>query len=84
MTTTGHADSRFAVYLIPPYQVARAVTEIHSLLRKLFGLAAADRFPVHAAIQGFFARGEGPLAPLVERLSAVFEPFSGQECDCNR
>lgn len=54
MLDTGHTNTRFAVYLIPPYQVAQAVAEIHRMLRKQFGLIAASRFPVHATIKGFF------------------------------
>ena len=67
-----HTDSRFAVYLIPPYKVARDVAEIHRLLRKQFGFIAADRFQVHATIKGFFKATAGPLEPLLERLNGVF------------
>ena len=72
MSVTAPSDSRFAVYLIPPYKVARAVAEIHRMLRKQFGFIAADQFQVHATIKGFFKKTEGPLEPLVERLDAVF------------
>lgn len=65
-------SARYAVCMIPPYQIARAVAEIHGMLRKQYGLSAADRFPVHATIKGFFKRAEGPLEPLVERLDRVF------------
>lgn len=65
-------DSRFAVYLIPPYHVARRVAEIHSILRKQFGLIAADQFQAHITIKGFFEKAPGPLEPLIERLDAVF------------
>jgi 2'-5' RNA ligase len=68
----GHANSRFAVYLIPPYEVSRAVTEIHQMLREQFGFIAADQFQVHATIKGFFKKTKGPLEPLIERLDAVF------------
>jgi len=77
-TATGYltgpdpADSRFAVYLIPPYRVARDVAEIHRLLRKQFGFIAAGQFQVHATIKGFFKRLPGPLEPLTERLDRVF------------
>lgn len=64
--------SRFAVYLIPPYQVAQPVMEIHQLLRKQFGFIAADRFQVHATLKGFFKKTAGPLEPLLARLNAVF------------
>lgn len=79
MTATEHANSRFAVYLIPPYEVARAVTEVHRMLRKQFGFIAADQFQVHATIKGFFKKTPGPLEPLVERLDGVFaarRPFT--------
>ncbi len=79
MAVTGHTDSRFAVYLIPPYKVARAVTEIHQMLRKQFGFIAADQFQVHATIKGFFKKTKGSLEPLVERLDVVFatqRPFT--------
>ena len=79
MVVTEHANSRFAVYLIPPYKVARAVAEIHRMLRKQFGFIAADQFQVHATIKGFFKKTPGPLEPLVERLDAAFaaqRPFT--------
>jgi len=64
--------SRFAVYLIPPYPIARAVAEVHQMLRKQFGFIAADQFQVHATLKGFFKKTEGPLEPLIERLDGVF------------
>lgn len=73
------SDSRFAVYLIPPYEIAQAVAEIHQMLRKQFGLSAADRFQVHVTIKGFFKKVKGPLEPLVGRLDAAFatqRPFA--------
>ena len=63
---------RFAVYLVPPYPVACTVAEIHEMLRKQFGFVAADRFPVHATIKGFYKRRAGPIDPLIERLDSVF------------
>ena len=72
MAVTEPSKSRFAVYLIPPYEVARAVAEIHQMLRKQFGFIAADQFQVHATIKGFFKKTPGPLEPLVERLDAAF------------
>ncbi len=65
-------NSRFAVYLIPPYEIARAVAEVHYMLRKQFGFSAADGFAVHATIKGFFKKTAGALDPLIERLDAVF------------
>jgi 2'-5' RNA ligase len=79
LAVTDYTDSRFAVYLIPPYGVARAVAEIHRMLRKQFGFIAADQFQVHATIKGFFKKVPGPLEPLVERLDGVFaaqRPFT--------
>jgi 2'-5' RNA ligase len=75
---TMRQNSRFAVYLIPPYHIARDVTEIHELLRKQFGFIAADQFQVHATIKGFFKMVPGPLEPLIERLDRIFtnqKPF---------
>lgn len=72
-------SSRFAVYLIPPYLVSQQVMQIHQMLRKQFGLAAADRFQVHATVKGFFKKVEGPLDPLLDSLDAVFveqRPFT--------
>ncbi|MBC8264836.1 MAG: hypothetical protein H8E47_12005 [Anaerolineales bacterium] len=56
MVVTEHANSRFAVYLIPPYKVARAVAEIHQMLRKQFGFIAADQFQV----------------PILQQFSAIY------------
>lgn len=72
MPEPGHPSARYAVYMIPPYQIAKAVAEIHSMLRKQYNLSAADRFPVHATIKGFFKKTDGLLEPLVERLDRVF------------
>ena len=47
--------------------------EIHQMLRKQFGLAAAGRFQVHATVKGFFKKVEGPVEPLTARLDRVFE-----------
>jgi 2'-5' RNA ligase len=63
---------RYAVYLIPPYPIAQPVAEIHSMLRKQYGLIAADQFQVHATIIGFFKKADGPLEALTERLDQVF------------
>lgn len=57
--------SRFALYLVPPYPVARDVAEIHAMLRKQFGLVVADNFQVHCTIKGFFKMVDGPWEPLV-------------------
>ena len=64
-------ESRFAVYLIPPFQVARAVMDVRLMLRKQFGFAAANKFQVHSTIKGFFKRNDGPLDPLLGRLNTV-------------
>ena len=69
---------RYAFYLIPPYPLSRLVMEQHQVLRKQFGLTAADRFQVHATVKGFFKKVGGPLDPLLEALDAVFveqKPF---------
>ena len=72
MMVSTNQSSRFALYLIPPYGVSQLVMEIHQMLRKQFGLAAADRFQVHATVKGFFKKVEGPVEPLVDQLGAIF------------
>ena len=66
-------NSRYAVYLIPPYQIAKGVSEIHYLLRKQFGFAAADRFPVHCTIKGFFKKNDKPASQLETGLDRFFQ-----------
>jgi 2'-5' RNA ligase len=76
--TNDRPSTRLAFYLIPPYHIAQTVAGIHRMLYKQFGLVAADRFPIHATIKGFFKPTDGPLAPLVERLDAALatqQPF---------
>ena len=78
------ANSRFAVYLIPPYQLSKGVAEVHYLLRKQFGFAAADHFPVHCTMKGLFKKNEKPASQLTEDLNQFFEnktalPVSGDE-----
>ena len=76
-------STRLALYLIPPYRVAQTVAGIHQMLHKQFGLVAADRFPVHATIKGFFKLADSPLAPLVERLDSALslqQPFPVHFC----
>ena len=77
-------NSRFAVYLIPPYQLSKGVAEVHYLLRKQFGFSAADRFPVHCTMKGFFKKNDKPASQLTEDLNQFFEnktalPVSGDE-----
>jgi 2'-5' RNA ligase len=75
---TENGSSRYAVYLVPPYQVAQPIAEIHQMLRKQFGFVAADRFQIHTTLKGFFKKVEGAMEPMTERLGAVFsdvEPF---------
>ena len=67
------SDSRFAVYLIPPYQLSKGVAEVHYLLRKQFGFAAADRFSVHCTIKGFFKKNDRPADQLGEELDKFFK-----------
>jgi 2'-5' RNA ligase len=64
--------SRFAVYLVPPYPIARDIAEIHRMLRKQFGFSAAGRFQVHCTIKGFFKKNERPLETLIEELDIFF------------
>ena len=83
MNVAGHVNSRFAVYLIPPYEVAQPVAQIHRMLRKQFGLIAAEQFQVHATIKGFFKKIEGPLEPMIQRLDAVFATQRPFTVHCN-
>jgi 2'-5' RNA ligase len=64
--------SRFAVYLIPPYHLSRLVAEAHTLLRKQFGFSAADRFPVHCTIKGFFKKNDLNISQLTLDLDNFF------------
>ena len=71
-------DLRYAVYLIPPYPVARPVVEIHHMLRKQFGFVAADRFQAHVTLKGFFKTMSNSADTLAANLDAVFvgrKPF---------
>jgi len=70
--------SRFAFYLIPPYQTSKHIAEIHSLLEKQFGISAAGRFQVHCTIKGFFKPNDKPIDNLIQELDAFLksqEPF---------
>jgi 2'-5' RNA ligase len=64
---------RYAVYLIPPYGIARRVIEVHTMLRKQFGFTAADKFQVHATIKGFFKCSECSPEGLIRRLDPALE-----------
>jgi len=66
-----HIDSRYAFYLIPPYAVSKAITEIHTMLRKQFGFTAADRFQVHATIKGFYKKTDSPVTSTIAELDTV-------------
>lgn len=61
-------QSLFAFYLIPPYQIAKDIAEIHSLLKKQYGFSAAGRFQIHCTIKGFFKPNEKLIKSLVEEL----------------
>ena len=60
--------SRFAFYLVPPYKIARDITEIHALLEKQFGYSAAGRFQAHCTIKGFFKKNERSVETLISSL----------------
>jgi len=66
-------DSRYAIYLIPPYKLSKGVSEVHYMLRKQFGFAAADRFPVHCTVKGFFKKNDKPAIQLQEELGQFFK-----------
>ena len=65
--------SRFAFYLVPPYQIARDIAEIHSMLEKQFGFSAANKFQVHCTIKGFFKKNDKPLETLLAGLDTFME-----------
>ena len=64
---------RYAVYLIPPYEVARRIIEVHTMLRKQFGFTAADKFQVHSTLKGFFKCSGCSAEPLIKCLDPVFK-----------
>lgn len=66
-------DSRFAVYLIPPFPLSQQVAEIHLLLQKQFGFQAAGRFPVHCTMKGFFKKDDSKLEVIQGQLDALFQ-----------
>jgi len=65
--------SRFAFYLVPPYQIARDIAEIHSILEKQFGFTAANKFQVHCTIKGFFKKNNNPVETLLAGLDTFME-----------
>jgi len=66
-------DSRFAVYLIPPYPLSRDIAEIHRMLQKVYGFKAGGRFQVHATVKGFFKNNSGDLQLLLTGLDDLFQ-----------
>lgn len=66
------SDFRYAVYLIPPYEVAQRVADVHSMLEKQFGFTAASKFQVHATLKGFFKCSDCPPNAVIEALETVF------------
>lgn len=70
---TKNQNSRFALYLVPPYPIAMQIVEIHTMLRKQFGFSAADRFQVHCTIKGFFKKNDKPLEIVIEELDKFFD-----------
>ena len=75
MTTTDQTDLsqyRYAVYLIPPYEVAHLVSDVHELLKKQFGFIAASKFQVHATLKGFFKCSKCGVESLIASLDPVF------------
>lgn len=64
-------DSRFALYLIPPYDVAEPIANMHSMLCKQYGFRAANRFQVHVTIKGFYKKIPGPIEPMLKKLDEL-------------
>jgi len=73
-------QSRFAFYLIPPYQIAKDIAEIHSLLKKQYGVSAAGRFQIHCTIKGFFKPNEN-LLDFREAVVDIIRPYIAPDCD---
>jgi 2'-5' RNA ligase len=75
MPTTGQTEIsqyRYAVYLIPPYEIARPVSDVHDMLNKQFGFTAASKFQVHATLKGFFKCSKCGVESLISSLDLVF------------
>jgi len=71
-------QSRFAFYLIPPFDVSQTITSWHDVLKKQFGLKAGARFQVHMTIKGFFKKKGGSITPIVgglDRFLSIQTPF---------
>lgn len=64
--------SRFGLYLVPPYEIARELALIKLVLKREFGLEAAARFQEHATIKGFFKFINNRT---VEELISELDPF---------
>jgi hypothetical protein len=62
---------RYAVYLIPPFEIARQVEDVHRMLEKQFGFTAAAKFQVHATLKGFFKCDLCSVDNLVKALNPV-------------
>jgi len=60
--------SRFAFYLTPPYQIAKDIAEIQSMLKKQYSYSAADKFQAHCTIKGFFKINKKSVTSLVDEL----------------
>jgi 2'-5' RNA ligase len=60
--------SRFAFYLVPPYQVSRDLAEIHAMLEKQYGFSAAGKFQAHCTIKGFFKKNDKSIETLIRNL----------------
>ena len=79
-------NSRYAFYLIPPYQIARDIAETHLMLENLYRISAVGRFQVHCTIKGFFKPDEKSLNKLIRDLDAFLitqKPFIARDCDFN-
>ncbi len=73
-----NARIRYGFYLRPSFEMARAQTEVHDILRRQFGLEVGGKFMPHATIMSFF-RSEASIPAIKSAIDAVIEgraPFT--------
>lgn len=68
------AEYRYGFYLRPDLFTSMAVSEIHRVLRKQYGLFSADLFMPHATIKGFY-RSDASVEEQIARYDAAFAGF---------
>jgi 2'-5' RNA ligase len=69
---------RYGFYLRPSFEMSRAQTEIHDILKRQFGLQVGGKFMPHATIMSFF-RSDAPVSRIEAAISAAIRgqvPFT--------